>query len=152
MYVCRLGVICSLLSDTLVSGFTAGAAMHVFTSQIKDIFGFQIASHSGMFQNVFVSAKTTLKRPQFLRTLFNKEFELCSQTYIEIFKHLDTINWVATVVSVITIFILVFNNSFLKVSITRYYSHSYQIMFYISLCMYVLHFHVYNGRDCLFFS
>lgn len=54
MFVCRLGVISTLLSDTLVSGFTAGAAIHVFTSQIKDLFGFKVKSHSGLFQNINV--------------------------------------------------------------------------------------------------
>ncbi|PSN53077.1 hypothetical protein C0J52_09156 [Blattella germanica] len=37
MYVFRLGIVCTLLSDTLVNGFTTGAAIHVLTSQIKDL-------------------------------------------------------------------------------------------------------------------
>lgn len=54
MFICRLGVISSLLSETLVSGFTAGAGIHVFTSQIKDTFGFRVTSYTGLFQNVKV--------------------------------------------------------------------------------------------------
>lgn len=34
-----MGIISSLLSETLVSGFTTGAAIHVFTSQVKDLLG-----------------------------------------------------------------------------------------------------------------
>lgn len=49
MYLLRLGVISSLLSETLVSGFTTGAAIHVFTSQIKDLIGLDIPSETGNF-------------------------------------------------------------------------------------------------------
>lgn len=55
MFVCRLGVISSLISDTLVSGFTTGAAIHVLTSQVKDLFGYKIPKHKGMFSIVNVS-------------------------------------------------------------------------------------------------
>lgn len=117
MYVCRLGVICSLLSDTLVSGFTAGAAIHVFTSQIKDIFGFQVASYSGLFQNVYVSGIHSDEKCTDNPTSTNDQFFfMFLQTYIDILKNITTINLAATIVSVITIFILVVNNSFLKVS------------------------------------
>lgn len=88
MFLCRLGFICSLLSDTLVSGFTAGAAIHVFTSQIKDVFGFNIVSYNGLFQII--------------------------NTYVDIFKNITTINWAATIISVITILILILNNIILK--------------------------------------
>lgn len=60
MYICRLGVISSLLSETLISGFTAGAAIHVFTSQIKDLFGFKIGSYAGFFQNIDVGINNTI--------------------------------------------------------------------------------------------
>lgn len=55
MYVLRLGVVSALLSDTLVSGFTTGAAVHVLVSQIKDLFGFQLPKFKGYFSNVNVS-------------------------------------------------------------------------------------------------
>lgn len=54
MYLLRLGVISSLLSEALVSGFTTGAAIHVFTSQIKDLFGITIPSLSGSFVVIHV--------------------------------------------------------------------------------------------------
>ncbi|XKL65796.1 hypothetical protein PGB90_009216 [Kerria lacca] len=88
MYICRLGVISSLLSETLISGFTAGAAIHVFTSQIKDLFGFKIGSYAGFFQNI--------------------------DTYVDIFRNLSTINWAATTISLITVLILILNNNLLK--------------------------------------
>lgn len=55
MYVLRLGIISSLLSETLVSGFTTGAAMHVLISQIKDLLGCQLKKENAYFQNVYVS-------------------------------------------------------------------------------------------------
>jgi solute carrier family 26 protein len=49
MYVLRLGVVSALLSETLVSGFTTGAAFHVIVSQIKDLLGLHIPRHKGLF-------------------------------------------------------------------------------------------------------
>lgn len=49
MYLFRLGAVSVLLSETLVSGFTTGAAIHVLTSQIKDLFGLSIPKHKGYF-------------------------------------------------------------------------------------------------------
>lgn len=55
MYVLRLGLISSLLSDALVSGFTTGAAVHVFTSQIKDLLGLELIKRRGILKVVYVS-------------------------------------------------------------------------------------------------
>lgn len=88
MYIFQLGIICSLLSDTLVNGFTAGAAVHVFTSQIKDLLGMKVPKFSGNFQLIY--------------------------TYIGIFDHLDTINIAAAVVSLTTVSLLLINNEILK--------------------------------------
>lgn len=60
MYVCRLGVVSFLLSDTLVSGFTTGAAIHVLTSQIKDLLGLSLPPITGNFKIVNVSLLATL--------------------------------------------------------------------------------------------
>ena len=49
MYVLRLGIISVLLSETLVSGFTTGAAFQVIASQIKDLLGLRIPRHKGLF-------------------------------------------------------------------------------------------------------
>ncbi|KAL1130061.1 hypothetical protein AAG570_013004, partial [Ranatra chinensis] len=88
MYLFRLGIVCTLLSDTLISGFTAGASIHVFTSQIKDLLGMKVPRFSGSFQII--------------------------NTYIGIFSNLDTINVAAVVVSIVTISILLINNELLK--------------------------------------
>lgn len=56
----RLGVISSLLADSLVSGFTTAAAMHVFTSQIRDLFGLSdLPRRRGAFKLILVSTVTT---------------------------------------------------------------------------------------------
>lgn len=55
MYVLRLGIISSLLSETLVSGFTTGAAIHVLTSQVKDLFGIQLTPVIGNYKVILVS-------------------------------------------------------------------------------------------------
>lgn len=47
MYGLRLGVISSLLSETLVSGFTTGAGIHVLVSQIKDLLGIRLEHSTG---------------------------------------------------------------------------------------------------------
>lgn len=44
-----------LLSDTLVSGFTTGAAVHVLTSQVKNLLGVKVPRHSGPLKLVYVS-------------------------------------------------------------------------------------------------
>lgn len=54
MYVFRLGIISTLLSETLVSGFTTGAAIHVVTSQVKDLLGIQLPPSGEYFKNIFV--------------------------------------------------------------------------------------------------
>lgn len=55
MYVFRLGIISTLLSETLVNGFITGAAVHVVTSQVKDVFGLELPKSSGTFQIIDVS-------------------------------------------------------------------------------------------------
>ncbi|XP_050412379.1 prestin isoform X2 [Patella vulgata] len=49
----RLGFVTVYLSDPLISGFTTGAACHVFTSQIKHIFGVVINRYNGPFKLIF---------------------------------------------------------------------------------------------------
>ncbi|XP_029035224.1 prestin-like isoform X1 [Osmia bicornis bicornis] len=93
MYLLRLGVIASLLADSLVSGFTTSAAVHVFTSQIKDLLGLKnLPNRKGAFKLIF--------------------------TYIDYFENIKTVNWVAIVLSTVIILILILNN-FLKKRIAR---------------------------------
>ncbi|GFR60242.1 sulfate transporter-like [Elysia marginata] len=49
----RLGFLTVYLSDPLISGFTTGAACHVFTSQVKHIFGISMGRYSGAFKLVY---------------------------------------------------------------------------------------------------
>ncbi|XP_063234740.1 prestin-like isoform X2 [Bacillus rossius redtenbacheri] len=50
MHIFRLGVVCTLLSETLVNAFTSGAAVHVLTSQVKDLLGLSVSRHRGPFR------------------------------------------------------------------------------------------------------
>lgn len=88
MYVLHMGIVCTLLSDTLVNGFTTGAAIHVLTSQVKDLLGLKITRYEGPFNIGFA--------------------------YIEIFNKIEEVNIAALVVSSITIIVLAINNEFLK--------------------------------------
>lgn len=54
MYILRLGIISFLLSDSLVSGFVSGAAIHVLTSQIKDLLGLTLPPSNGYFKVINV--------------------------------------------------------------------------------------------------
>lgn len=55
MYVFRLGILSTLMSETLVSGFTTGAAIGVLMSQVKDLLGVKIGNHKGNLVNIYVS-------------------------------------------------------------------------------------------------
>ena len=44
----QLGFITIFLSEPLVSGYTTGAAVHVFTSQLRHIFGLRIHTPTGL--------------------------------------------------------------------------------------------------------
>lgn len=54
MYFVRFGVMSSLLSEALVSGFTTGAAIGVLTSQVKDLVGIPLTQVIGKFEIVLV--------------------------------------------------------------------------------------------------
>ncbi|XP_043248167.1 solute carrier family 26 member 10-like isoform X1 [Colletes gigas] len=93
MYVLRLGVIASLLADSLVSGFTTGAAIHVFTSQVKDLLGLTgLPRRKGPFKLIL--------------------------TYLDVINNIYNVNWVAILLSCVTIVILVINN-FLKPKVAK---------------------------------
>ncbi|GMS80664.1 hypothetical protein PENTCL1PPCAC_2839, partial [Pristionchus entomophagus] len=54
MALSRLGFITAYLSDPLVSGFTTGAAVHVFMSQVNKVFGVKMPRHSGMGMIIYM--------------------------------------------------------------------------------------------------
>ena len=45
----------TFMSDPFISGFTTGAAMHVFSSQIKHIFGIKVKYYHGPLALLYVS-------------------------------------------------------------------------------------------------
>ncbi|XP_053971108.1 solute carrier family 26 member 10-like isoform X2 [Hylaeus volcanicus] len=93
MYVLRLGIITSLLADSLVSGFTTAAAIHVFTSQVKDLLGLtNLARRKGPFKLIL--------------------------TYADVLNNIQNVNGVAILLSSVTIVILVINN-FLKPKVAK---------------------------------
>lgn len=87
MYLINLGSLTTYLSDQLVNAFTTGAAMHVFTSQLKYLLGLKIKNFSGAFQIVFI--------------------------YIELLKNITDTNIVALLISVICILTLIFSKQVL---------------------------------------
>ncbi|XP_034941936.1 solute carrier family 26 member 6-like isoform X2 [Chelonus insularis] len=89
MFFLRLGIISTLLSETLVNGFTTGAAIHVLMSQIKDLFG--------------------LKLPKQQIDHFKVIF-----TTIDIFSVLNDPNFAAMIVSAVSIAIMIINDEFFK--------------------------------------
>ncbi|XP_014476242.1 PREDICTED: solute carrier family 26 member 10 isoform X2 [Dinoponera quadriceps] len=93
MYTFQLGIVATLLSETLVNSFTTGAAVYVLISQIKDLLGLKLPKKKGYFQLIF--------------------------TVIDIFKEAKDANIAAVIVSIISIIILVINNEFLKPRISK---------------------------------
>jgi solute carrier family 26 protein len=91
--VCRLGVLSVLLSDTLVSGFTTGAAVHVLTSQVKNLLGVKVPRHSGPLKLVY--------------------------TYIDIFRNIGQSNPVAIGISFVSILVLSLYNEVIKPRIAK---------------------------------
>lgn len=55
MGVLQVGFVVMYLSDTLVSGFTTAAAVHILVSQLKFVFGLQVPGISGPFALIYVS-------------------------------------------------------------------------------------------------
>ncbi|XP_012341891.1 solute carrier family 26 member 6 isoform X1 [Apis florea] len=87
MYLLRLGVIAALLADSLVSGFITSAAVHVFTSQLKDLLGLKnIPRRKGPFKLIL--------------------------SYVDLLNNFPSINGIAFLVSCATILILIVNNAF----------------------------------------
>ncbi|EFN88552.1 Prestin [Harpegnathos saltator] len=93
MYIFRLGIVATLLSETLVNSFTTGAAVYVLISQIKDLLGLKLPKNKGYFQLIF--------------------------SVIDIFKEVKNANIAAVIVSTISIVVLVINNEVLKPRINK---------------------------------
>lgn len=94
MWALRLGVLSALLSEALVSGFTTAAAIHVLTSQIKDLLGLKLP-----------------KSP-------TGAFKIIAQ-WVSICGNIGTANVAAVVVSLVTMLLLTVNNEALKPWLSR---------------------------------
>ena len=55
MGIMQVGFVVMYLSDTLVSGFTTAAAIHILVSQLKFVLGLQVAGLSGPLSIIYVS-------------------------------------------------------------------------------------------------
>lgn len=55
MGIFRMGYLASFMSDPLISGFTCGAAVHVFSSQVPHLFGVDVMNYHGPFKLLYVS-------------------------------------------------------------------------------------------------
>nr|XP_023019470.1 solute carrier family 26 member 10-like isoform X1 [Leptinotarsa decemlineata] len=88
MYVLHLGAASALLSEMLVNAFTAGAAVQVISTQVKDLLGLSLPKFKGYF------------------TVIN--------TISAIISNLENVNYAALLSSAVTITILSFNNEVLK--------------------------------------
>jgi MFS superfamily sulfate permease-like transporter len=60
MFFLNLGFITSYLSETFLNGFLCGSAVHVFTSQMKFIFGIKIEPYAGIAKIPKVGFKHSL--------------------------------------------------------------------------------------------
>lgn len=87
MYIFRLGIISTLLSETFVNGFTTGAAVQVLISQVFDIFGLNSVKPRGYFKFIKVMM-ITKKIALMIRLdndysylLFFRRFMLSSETF-----------------------------------------------------------------------
>ena len=58
MGICNLGFVALFLSDPLISGFTTGAAVYVFSAQVKYFFGIKLERQSAPFALAKVSIET----------------------------------------------------------------------------------------------
>ncbi|KAK6177022.1 hypothetical protein SNE40_015212 [Patella caerulea] len=73
----RLGFVTTFLSDPLISGFTTGAAVHVFSSQIKSAFGIAVGRYSGPLKLVYAYR-------DFFSNLHNANFVTMTATIVAI--------------------------------------------------------------------
>ncbi|XP_037367127.1 prestin isoform X3 [Talpa occidentalis] len=58
--VCRFGFVAIYLTEPLVRGFTTAAAVHVFTSMLRYLFGVKTKRYSGIFSVVYVVMGTSI--------------------------------------------------------------------------------------------
>ncbi|XP_076985515.1 solute carrier family 26 member 6-like isoform X2 [Tamandua tetradactyla] len=60
----RFGFVVTYLSEPLVRGYTTAAAVHVFVSQLKYVFGLHLSSHSGPLSLIYTVLEVCRKLPE----------------------------------------------------------------------------------------
>lgn len=60
----HLGFVVIYLSEPMTRGFTTGCSIHVFSSQLKGIFGVSIPRHSGALKLIYTYRDLILALPQ----------------------------------------------------------------------------------------
>ena len=85
MGILKLGVLSSLLSDSLMSGFTTGSAFHVLTSQVPHLLGYRIPKITGVGRLVKVRELTAsyrgLSQINRLHAILTPEFAVSQKQY-----------------------------------------------------------------------
>lgn len=66
MGIMQFGFIVVYLSDTLVSGFTTAAAVHILVSQLKFVLGLDVPGISGPLSIIYVSFRCLQKHCNYL--------------------------------------------------------------------------------------
>lgn len=74
MGIFRMGYLSSFLSDPLISGFTCGAAVHVFSSQVAHLFGVPVPNYHGAFKLIYVSIHVYDSVRHHITFIINKVF------------------------------------------------------------------------------
>jgi len=88
MGLLRLGFVTIYLSEPLTRAFTTGAAMHVFTSQVKHVFGISTDNYSGPLKLIY--------------------------TYIDFFKQIPDTNVASIIISIICMAVLFVTKEFIN--------------------------------------
>ncbi|XP_067661413.1 prestin-like [Haliotis asinina] len=75
-----MGLLTTYMSEYLISGFTTGVAVHVVSSQVKNVLGLKVKRFNGVFKVV--------------------------KTWIEIIRNIADTNWIPVVTSVVSMIII----------------------------------------------
>ncbi|XP_046331285.2 prestin-like isoform X2 [Haliotis rufescens] len=75
-----MGFLTTYMSEYLISGFTTGVAIHVVSSQIKNVLGLKVKRFNGVFKVI--------------------------KTWIEIFRNIADTNWIPVVTSAVSMVII----------------------------------------------
>lgn len=69
MALLRFGFLSAYLSDQLISGFTTGAAVHVFASQLEKIFAIKVKRYQGFLKLYYFTRDFVIKLPNLNTTV-----------------------------------------------------------------------------------